>query len=1236
MHARACRLMGAGLQAHPPENVAEMHSSLVQGYLATTQARSLAQLPDDGYILQALGHHLTWARRLDDLKGLLSNPDWLELKLHGYGTINVVADFRRCCPDPHDLSAAHGAPSLSAWGCMQAQACALQAMRKASDVEHEQPTRGVLSDSRTGWGPRHLHVYLMARADDEVKLMLDAYQMSVSACLQHPQVSLLRSQMAGRLQAVRPSAFQVWFASLEIHGQPSVQLEIGLDIDTGDVISRPEREIMQGEPDRTVVSPACLQRQSLSAASGQAGSRQTRALQPQGLSLEQAGGTQRMTLRGHTAGLQKVLLSPTGIDVITVAQDSTARVWDMEIGDCVLVMEGHTAPVTGVALAGTVLLTSSQDSTLRVWDMEQGHCLHTLTGHRAAVNAVAVTKDAQRAVSVSTDETARIWDLGTGKVVHTLILPSGSVCSGQALAVAPQAARMASFRVLCLRLRCIGWPGKLPGVIWSIALTPNDHHAITGSEDAVARVWNVKSGLLERELAGHKGWIMDMVMAADGATLLTASHDGTARWVHEAQLGAPSVSRDLQADCIVDAAVDLHLQLPAAAETRRVWVLCPLPSGVSAAIMQPCMTPCLIQVQGVGHPGREVQACPGGAHGQGVDNQSGPKCDDVAACSPLLHAANHCVHLSLMRCGALGCRHVLEGHSSWVSDAALAGSGSLGVTCSGDELAVAWDLADGSVLRVLDGHSDEIRSVVLTERGRGAVHAPYLLLPLPALSFLSGMREAGDLNDSAAEDATARVWDLQARPLPAVVRHSSRVHSILAAHGGRSTAVSLACVFTEQQYFAGNDGLMLWDAASGKMVKEIESDSKNVRYLAVSMDGQHALTASSTSALSVWNLETGKCARSKQGSPGSRVKSFAASSDLERVVIVLFDSSISVWETAGMSLAAVLQTRGERDANFGHSSGVNDVAISPDGETVVTVSKDATARVWDADTGRGRHVLRGASSLGQRLHRMAHPCGAAVLWLRQAAQLTPAAELTACPFAFSAFCCAGHTDSVTGACISSDGESAVTCSSDGTARAWNLSSGNCLAVVQHSSAVSLAVFSPDSCQVASCAADCTPLVWEVASGRTHHTLADYVMLLQGHKGEVTSLAFSDDGAELASTSKDSSLCLWELQTGNSDVQAVHVCVWPLDARMLESRPFLRDDEDCSPAWLRSSSCPLITSSLVPATNVHHPTLNVCVDAGTLSGLFMGDAPLTCCAIVGGLSEALITCGDDTGTVYALA
>ena len=42
-----------------------------------------------------------------------------------------------------------------------------------------------------------------------------------------------------------------------------------------------------------------------------------RGLQTRTASLEQAGGLQRMTLRGHTGGVQKVLLTPGGIDLVT-------------------------------------------------------------------------------------------------------------------------------------------------------------------------------------------------------------------------------------------------------------------------------------------------------------------------------------------------------------------------------------------------------------------------------------------------------------------------------------------------------------------------------------------------------------------------------------------------------------------------------------------------------------------------------------------------------------------------------------------------------------------------------------------------------------------------------------------------------------------------------------------------------------------------------------------------------
>lgn len=119
---------------------------------------------------------------------------------------------------------------------------------------------------------------------------------------------------------------------------------------------------------------------------------------------------------------------------------------------------------------------------------------------------------------------------------------------------------------------------------------------------------------------------------------------------------------------------------------------------------------------------------------------------------------------------------------------------------------------------------------------------------------------------------------------------------------------------------------------------------------------------------------------------GSRVKSISVSGDLKRAVICLFDSTVSVWDLVSAEITCCIQKWGQRDASRGHSSGmivpwlktkfgsltdlfavfligaaVNNVFITSDGKTVVTVSKDWTARIWDADTGECLHKLEGHS-----------------------------------------------------------------------------------------------------------------------------------------------------------------------------------------------------------------------------------------------------------------------------------
>ena len=52
-----------------------------------------------------------------------------------------------------------------------------------------------------------------------------------------------------------------------------------------------------------------------------------------------------------------------------------------------------------------------------MWDLESGQLVRTLEGHTDLVNAVAVTPDGRRAISASADHTLRVWDFESGNYI---------------------------------------------------------------------------------------------------------------------------------------------------------------------------------------------------------------------------------------------------------------------------------------------------------------------------------------------------------------------------------------------------------------------------------------------------------------------------------------------------------------------------------------------------------------------------------------------------------------------------------------------------------------------------------------------------------------------------------------------------------------------------------------------------------------------------------------------------
>ena len=70
-------------------------------------------------------------------------------------------------------------------------------------------------------------------------------------------------------------------------------------------------------------------------------------------------------------------------------------------------------------------MSASHDGTLRVWDLETGETVRELVGHTALVYAVAARGDGGLVASGSEDNTLRLWDPSTGACLQVCLVCVG-------------------------------------------------------------------------------------------------------------------------------------------------------------------------------------------------------------------------------------------------------------------------------------------------------------------------------------------------------------------------------------------------------------------------------------------------------------------------------------------------------------------------------------------------------------------------------------------------------------------------------------------------------------------------------------------------------------------------------------------------------------------------------------------------------------------------------------------
>lgn len=106
----------------------------------------------------------------------------------------------------------------------------------------------------------------------------------------------------------------------------------------------------------------------------------------------------------------------------TGSMDNTSRLWDVETGECLHTLLGHTAEIVSLDFdtQGNRIITGSFDNSVKVWDVRTGRCIHTLTGHQGEISSCQFNYASDLCISGSIDRTCKVLILTISMIQATL------------------------------------------------------------------------------------------------------------------------------------------------------------------------------------------------------------------------------------------------------------------------------------------------------------------------------------------------------------------------------------------------------------------------------------------------------------------------------------------------------------------------------------------------------------------------------------------------------------------------------------------------------------------------------------------------------------------------------------------------------------------------------------------------------------------------------------------------
>jgi WD40 repeat protein len=342
---------------------------------------------------------------------------------------------------------------------------------------------------------------------------------------------------------------------------------------------------------------------------------------------------------------------------------------------------------------------------------------------------------------------------------------------------------------------------------------------------------------------------------------------------------------------------------------------------------------------------------------------------------------------------------------------------------------------------------------------------------------------------------------------------------VLITRGNVETAALLSISALNMAYLPEADSTLRQSIEQVYTLRNLPDYASTIYGVAISSD-QHLIAAGgANNTVMVWAMPGGQVVRIFKGHT-STINTVAFSPDGRYLVSGSKDETARLWDIRTGRSVRIFSRRYNPDFSPGHESAINTVAFSPDGRSVLTVSRDQSARLWDIASGTDYLTIAGYNSgfFGGAFSRdgkwIALSSSDKLIRIFDSATGQLKQTLT------------GHTGPVWSVAFSPDGSELVSGSSDTTARIWNLATGQTrLKLSGHTGDVTNVAYSPDGNSILTASYDGTAREWNTSDGEVRRYFS-------GHLAAVWAIAYSADGKTMITGSEDGTVRLWNADPFN--------------------------------------------------------------------------------------------------------